>query len=126
MSVSGYILFHCPPLEGNLKQRIIGFMFDLGDERDSNPIRPKTNPRRYFSKTGLIYKDSLEELATRLIDRAGGLVEKRLSRIYDEILFDEVQDISRWGLEVIARLLRQDSVRCLLIGDGQVGIFRTK
>lgn len=105
------------------EQRVTGFKFDTGDTRKSLQFKRKTDPRRYFSETGMIYKDNLEELATRLIDKAGGLVESRLRRIYDEILIDEAQDVSRSGLDVIERLLRQDSVRCLLVGDSRQSLL---
>lgn len=105
------------------KQRISGFCFDPGDARRTLRFKKKTDPRRYISETGLVYKDNLEELATELIDKASGLVENRLRRIYDEILIDEVQDISRSGLDVIERLLRQDSVRCLLVGDSRQSLL---
>lgn len=105
------------------EQRVTGFMFDPGDARKSLRYKKKTDPRRYFSETGMIYKDNLEELATELIDKAGGLVENRLRLIYDEILIDEAQDISRSGLDVIARLLRQDPVRCLLVGDSRQSLL---
>lgn len=105
------------------EQRVTGFMFDPGDARKSFRYKRKTDPRRYFSETGMIYKDNLEELATGLIDKAGGLVENRLRLIYNEILIDEAQDISRSGLDVIARLLRQDAVRCLLVGDSRQSLL---
>lgn len=105
------------------EQRVTGFMFDSGDVRKSLRYKKKTDPRRYISESGMIYKDNLEELATRLIDRAGGLVENRLRLIYDEILIDEAQDVSRSGLDVIAHLLRQDSVRCLLVGDSRQSLL---
>ena len=105
------------------EQRVTGFKFDTGDTRKSLRFKRKTDPRRYFSETGMIYKDNLEELATRLIDKASGLVESRLRRIYDEILIDEAQDVSRSGLDVIARLLLQDSVRCLLVGDSRQSLL---
>ncbi|APX36451.1 hypothetical protein CpPA05_08425 [Corynebacterium pseudotuberculosis] len=105
------------------EQRVTGFMFDPGDARKRLRYKKKTDPQRYFSETGMIYKDNLEELATGLIDKAGELVENRLRLIYDEILIDEAQDISRSGLDVIARLLRQDSVRCLLVGDSRQSLL---
>ncbi len=104
-------------------QRVTGFMFDPGDARKSLRYKKKTDPRRYFSEIGMIYKDNLEELATGLIDKAGGLVENRLRLIYHEILIDEAQDISRSGLDVIARLLHQDPVRCLLVGDSRQSLL---
>lgn len=105
------------------EQRVTGFIFDSGDVRMSLLYKEKTDPRRYFNETGMIYKDYLEELATGLIDKADGLVENRLRLIYDEILIDEAQDISRSGLDVITRLLRQDSVRCLLVGDSRQSLL---
>lgn len=105
------------------EQRVTGFIFDAGDARKNLRYKKKTDPRRYFSETGVIYKDNLEELATGLIDKAGKLVENRLRLIYDEILIDEAQDISRSGLDVIARLLRHDSVRCLLVGDSRQSLL---
>ncbi|WP_235969878.1 UvrD-helicase domain-containing protein [Corynebacterium wankanglinii] len=105
------------------KQRVTGFIFDAGDARNSLRYKKKTDPRRYFSETGMIYKDNLEELASGLLDKAGGLVENRLRLIYDEILIDEAQDISRSGLDIIARLLRQDAVWCLLVGDSRQSLL---
>ncbi|MEM0677793.1 AAA family ATPase [Corynebacterium amycolatum] len=105
------------------EQRVTGFIFDAGDARSSLRYKKKTDPRRYFSETGMLYKDNLEELATGLIDKADGLVENRLRLIYEEILIDEVQDVSRSGLDVIARLLRQDSIRCLLVGDSRQSLL---
>lgn len=105
------------------EQRVTGFIFDPGDARKSLRYKKKTDPRRYFSESGMIYKDNLEELATGLIDKAGGLVENRLRLIYDEILIDEVQDVSRSGLDVIACLLQQDSVRCLFVGDSRQSLL---
>lgn len=105
------------------EQRVTGFIFDAGDARNSLRYKKKTDPRRYFSETGMIYKDNLEELASGLLDKAGGLVENRLRLIYDEILIDEAQDISRSGLDIIARLLRQDAVWCLLVGDSRQSLL---
>ena len=105
------------------EQRVAGFIFDPGDSRKSLRFKKKTDPRRYFSETGMIYKDNLEELATGLIDRAGGLVENRLHLIYDEILIDEAQDVSRSGSDIIARLLHQDLVHCLLVGDSRQSLL---
>ena len=105
-------------------QIVSGFIFNLDDDvRERLRYKKKTDPRRYFSDSGMIYKDNLEELATGVIDKAGGLVENRLRLIYDEILIDEAQDVSRSGLDVIARLLRQNSVRCLLVGDSRQSLL---
>lgn len=104
-------------------QRVMGFKFDSGGARESLRFKRKTNPRRYFSETGMVYKDNLEELSAQLMHRANGLVENRLRRIYDEIIIDEAQDISRSGLDVIEFLLHQNPVQCLLVGDSRQSLL---
>ncbi|MGQ4518869.1 UvrD-helicase domain-containing protein [Dermabacteraceae bacterium P13077] len=105
------------------KQRLTGFIFDPGEAKEALRNKKNTDPGHYFSKNGMVYKDNLEELAAQLMSKAEGLVEERLSRIYDEIIIDEAQDISRSGLDVIECLLRQDPVRCLLVGDSRQSLL---
>lgn len=73
--------------------------------------------QRHFSLDGSIYKDTLAELAVKVAQAASGAVENRLSRIYDEIIIDEVQDIGRKSLDVIDRLLNSDAPRTIMVGD---------
>lgn len=105
------------------EQRLNGFIFDAGEARAKIRYKKKTDPQRYFTANGLVYKDHLEELAAQIMLKANGLVENRLSQIYDEILIDEAQDISRSGLDVIAQLLKQENVRCLIVGDSRQSLL---
>lgn len=107
------------------EQRVTGFIFRIDDTDVKNSLRykKKTDPRRFFNEAGMIYKDNLEDLAIEIFNKARGLVENRLRLIYDEILIDEAQDVSRSGLEIIARLLRQSSVRCILVGDSRQSLI---
>lgn len=94
--------------------RPTGFIFD----RD---LHPKNHFRlageaRYFSSNGSIYRESLPELSVKVAEAAQGKVEHRLSRIYDEIIIDEVQDISRKSLDLLARLLDCTSLRLVMVG----------
>lgn len=104
-------------------QRVAGFIFDSGEAKAGLRFKSKTDVARYFSRTNMVYKDNLEELAAALMDRADGLVENRLSLIYNEIIIDEAQDISRSGLDVIERLLHQTPVKCLLVGDSRQSLL---
>ena len=104
-------------------RRIAGFLFDCSAARDMIRYKKKSDPARYFSSTGMVYKDSLEDLAVQVMQCANGLVERRLSLIYDEIIIDEVQDISRSGLDVIAKLIQQDSFGCFFVGDGRQSLL---
>lgn len=95
--------------------RPTGFIFD----RD---LHPKNHFRlageaRYFSSNGSIYRESLPELAVKVAEAAQGKIEYRLSRIYDEIIIDEVQDIGRKSLDILARLLDFTSLRLVMVGD---------
>ncbi|MFT0762126.1 AAA family ATPase [Actinomyces sp. F1_1611] len=95
--------------------RPTGFIFDRN-------LHPKDHFRlkgeaRYFSSNGSIYRESLPELSVKVAEAAQGKVENRLSRIYDEIIIDEVQDISRKSLDILARLLDFTSLRLVMVGD---------
>ncbi len=95
--------------------RPTGFIFDRA-------MHPKDHfklggSRRYFSSNGSIYKETLPELAVKVAEASQGAVEKRLGRIYDEIIIDEVQDISRKSLDIIERLLSQATPHLILVGD---------
>lgn len=95
--------------------RPTGFIFN----RDMHPNGhyKLSGNRRYFSSNGSIYKETLPELAVKVAEAMQGAVEKRLSRIYDEIIIDEVQDISRKSLDIIERLLAQAKPHLTLVGD---------
>lgn len=95
--------------------RPTGFVFDRN-------LHPENHFRlageaRYFSSNGSIYRESLPELSVKVAEAAQGKVEHRLSRIYDEIIIDEVQDISRKSLDILARLLDCTSLRLVMVGD---------
>ncbi|MCT7780861.1 MAG: TGBp1 family protein, partial [Lactobacillus iners] len=61
---------------------------------------------------------SVEELSAEImLNEASGLVEDRLSHIYDELIIDEVQDISRTGLDVLELLIKQTKLKIFLVGD---------
>lgn len=105
------------------KQRISGFTFNPGDARKRLRYRKKSDPQRYFNENGMVYRDNLEELAAQIMKQAAGLVENRLGRIYNEIIIDEAQDISRSGLDIIERLMHQNRLRCMLVGDSRQSLL---
>lgn len=95
--------------------RPTGFIFDRAmHPKDLYKLR---GMRRYFSSNGSIYKETLPELAIKVAEAMQGAVENRLGRIYDEIIIDEVQDISRKSLDIIERLLSQAKSHLFLVGD---------
>lgn len=95
--------------------RPTGFIYDR-THHPKNHFRLR-GKERYFAADGSIYKESLPELAVKIAEAAKGAAEYRLSRIYDEIIIDEAQDISRKSLDILARLLNSASPRLVLVGD---------
>lgn len=94
---------------------------------DGEPHRgtPKSRPLNYFvDSAGNLYRRNLASFvfeASRASERA---VFDRLSRIYDAILVDEVQDLVGWDLNVLDLLLAAD-VNLLLVGDPRQHTYST-
>lgn len=107
--------------------RITGFIFDSSAEiAEKLRYKKKENPERYFTKNGMLYRENIEDLALMVMERAACYVEKRLCRIYDEIIIDEVQDISgSTGLKIIEYILREEEIKCLLVGDIRQSLIDT-
>ncbi len=72
--------------------------------------------KHYFTNSGKIYSDKISKFIIRSNDRSGGSIIDRLSRIYPNIFFDEVQDLAGYDLEII-KLLFASKSRILLVGD---------
>ena len=77
-------------------------------ERDFN--------RHYFTKDFKIYSDKISKFAFKCNCESNGAVIDRLSRIYDHIFIDEVQDLAGHDLELL-KLLFKSSISVLLVGD---------
>src|SRR6266446_8746590 len=60
---------------------------------DWNRSTPKTSTDKYFLTEGDdIYRDRVSEFVCICDEKSGGLVIKRLQKIYDDIFIDEMQD----------------------------------
>lgn len=104
-------------------QLITGFYFPK-EKQNNGYIRVcKVDPKRYFLPDGRVHKDYVEELAFEIINEAKGKVEFRLGRIFDEIIIDEVQDISREGLSVLEKLLYSREFDLFIVGDSRQSLI---
>ncbi|MDD5549556.1 MAG: UvrD-helicase domain-containing protein, partial [Sulfurovaceae bacterium] len=72
--------------------------------------------KHYFSKEYKIYSDKLSKFVFKCNEKSSGAVFDRLSRIYDCIFIDEVQDLAGYDLELI-KLLFQSNSNIILVGD---------
>lgn len=73
-------------------------------------------PQYYFTKDWKIYSDKISLFILECNKKTGGKVIDRISRIYQHVFVDEVQDLAGWDLEIIKMLLGTPS-RILLVGD---------
>lgn len=70
----------------------------------------------YFTNTNKIYSDRLPKFVVKANDATNGEVFNRISKIYQHIFIDEVQDLAGYDLEIIKILFLTNS-NILLVGD---------
>ncbi|MEX2375454.1 MAG: AAA family ATPase [Dehalococcoidia bacterium] len=99
-------------------RRLRGFDFH-GD-----PGRYAKGAARYLDTEGRAYRLHLAKLAGEVSAASDGAPVDRLSRMYDTIFIDEVQDLVGWDLEVLDQLLNsQIDVR--MVGDVRQSLLET-
>lgn len=85
--------------------------------RQSTQYIPERNVDKYFfNSDNKIYSDKLSKFVIRCNEKSEGSVIGRLSRIYNNIFIDEVQDLAGYDLEII-KLLFMSSSDIILVGD---------
>ena len=72
--------------------------------------------KHYFTKERKIYSDKISKFTVKCNQKSGNAVVNRITRIYDFISIDEVQDLAGYDLELI-KLLFKSSASILLVGD---------
>ena len=72
--------------------------------------------KHYFTRSGKIYSDRLPKFVVKSNDASNGDVINRISRIYQHIFIDEIQDLAGYDLEIL-KLLFQTTSNVLLVGD---------
>jgi DNA helicase II / ATP-dependent DNA helicase PcrA len=73
-------------------------------------------PNYYFTKDFKLYSDKISKFVFESNKKTKGEVINRISKIYQHIFIDEVQDLAGWDLEVLS-LLFDSSSKILLVGD---------
>jgi hypothetical protein len=79
---------------------------------------------KFLDSDGRAYKRHLAQLALETNEASSGAVLDRLSRIYDEIYIDEVQDLNGYDLEVLAALMTAP-IDLVLVGDVRQALIAT-
>lgn len=91
---------------------------------DGDPGRYATGEARFLDDEGRAYKRHLARFATEVDTASEGAVLDRLSRIYDRIWIDEVQDLNGYDLVVIERLM-DAGIELEMVGDVRQAILQT-
>jgi hypothetical protein len=99
-------------------ERVLGFNFD------GRPHMMAKGRRRFIDSNGAVYACELGRLAHELVRASGGALLRRLECIYDEILIDEVQDLSSHDWEIVDVLLKS-SLEVRIVGDIRQSVLAT-
>ncbi|ANC45094.1 UvrD-helicase domain-containing protein [Pandoraea pnomenusa] len=99
-------------------QRVLGFNFD------GRPSRFAKGIHRFLDANGAAYGCELGRLAHELVAESKGALLRRLECICDEILIDEIQDLSAHDWEIIDVLLHS-SIDIRMVGDIRQSVLAT-
>lgn len=99
-------------------QRVLGFNFE------GRPYFMARGQSRFLDANGAAYACELGRLAHELVANSKGSLLRRLECIYDEILIDEVQDLSSHDWDIFDVLLRS-SIRIWMVGDIRQSVLAT-
>ncbi|CAL8978047.1 ATP-dependent helicase/nuclease subunit A [Tessaracoccus sp. O5.2] len=99
-------------------RRVEGFNFHY------KPHLKATAEQRHFDPTGALTKAGLSSLVGAIIEASNGAPIDRLSKIYEELCVDEVQDLTGWDLVILEKLLLSP-MRVTLVGDLRQSVYST-
>jgi len=100
------------------KRRIQGFNFE------GRPYRMAQGLSRFLDKNGKVYSCELGRLANELIGASNDKLMRRLECIFDEVLIDEVQDLSSHDWSIVDSLLKS-SIDVWMVGDIRQSVLAT-
>ncbi len=78
----------------------------------------------YFNKDKKIFSDKIAKFVVKTNELTKGLVIDRISRIFPNILVDEVQDLSGYDLEII-KLFHKKKINLIMVGDPRQVTYHT-
>ena len=91
---------------------------------DGDPGRFATGENRFLDGGGRAYRRHLAQLAHMTIDSSDGAAIDRVTRIYDELWIDEVQDLNGYDLEILVALMIS-KIDLRMVGDVRQAILQT-
>ena len=116
-----------------LKHFIYPYVYDLYPEQavtglhfveGKDPAQYQSEAKRYFDNSGRAYSNNIGKLALDISVQSEGACFDRLQGIYDEIYFDEVQDLGGNDLEILELLLKS-KIKIVAVGDVRQSTLKT-
>ncbi|MEU3949870.1 UvrD-helicase domain-containing protein [Streptomyces sp. NPDC029526] len=102
-----------------------GMMGGLNFVGQRSRYLPRSEPTRYYLDSGqAVYRDGVSALAYEANKLSNGMVVDRLSRMYDHIYIDEIQDMAGYDLELL-EILMNSSIAVTVVGDPRQATFVT-
>lgn len=92
---------------------------------DGDPGRYAIGIDRFLDHNGRAYRVHLSKLAYDVSSASFGAVVDRLSKIYDEIYIDEVQDLTGCDLHIVKQLMDCVELDVLMVGDVRQSVYDT-
>ena len=126
VEVCGWFSF----LIGNFVKPYLPYLFPgkrvQGFDFESPPRRgvALTSYGRYFNSNGSVLKVHLPQLAHRIEEASAKQATQRLSKLYDKIFIDEVQDLCGYDLELLQCLLESE-IEINMVGDIRQAVLAT-
>ena len=99
-------------------ERIRGFNFE------GMPHEKADGKARFLDSSGAAYRSELARLSHELIALSRGALMRRLECVYDEILFDEVQDFSGYDWNILDALI-DSRLDIWMVGDVRQAVLAT-
>ncbi len=91
---------------------------------DGDPGQYAKGKERFLDKERRAYKRHLAHLALDVNEASSGAVVDRLSRLYDAVYVDEVQDLNGYDLEILDVLI-DSPISITLVGDVRQAVLQT-
>lgn len=101
-------------------RRLRGFDFYMPRRQ----FQSTTSSSRYLSSEGRAFRVHLPQLADYVHTKCAGCWLNRLSRLYDVIYIDEVQDLCGYDLEILGHLVNSD-IDIRMVGDIRQAVIAT-
>lgn len=95
-----------------------GFNFEY------RPGRFARGDANYFDTEGRVGREGIGYVARKVMETTEGAPVRRLESIYEEVVFDEVQDLAGSDFVILEQLLRS-SLSLYIVGDPRQVVFET-